>query len=408
MRILLVGVGTVGEAIARLAAQRDWCETLVLADYDETRAKALADALGGTPRFPAIRIDARDSGAVAQAARAHRCELVMNAVDPQFVMPIFNGALEADANYMDMAMSLSKPHPDRPFSEPGVKLGDEQFAASAQWEKRGRLALVGMGMDPGLTDVFAAHATKHDFDEVHEVHVRDGGDFEIPGYAFAPVFSIWTTIEECLNPPVVWEDGAWHTTEPFSAPEAFPFPEGIGPVECVNVEHEEVLLVPRWVQNRRTTFKYALGADFIDKLKTIHALGMDRTDPVRVKGVEVAPRDVLAAITPDPMTLGDKFRGRAVVGTWVLGTKDGRPRETFSYQMADAEQVWRDFGLQVVGWQTGFNPVIAMELLATGAWSGAGVLGPEAFDPDPYLALLDHYGIHHAAVEMEPGAHRPT
>ena len=408
MRILLIGVGTVGEAIARLSADRDWCEAIVLADYDLDRARTLSDRLGGGERFPAIQLDARDAGAVAEAARAHRCNLGMNAVDPQFVIPLFEGALQADVDYMDMAMSLSKPHPDRPFERPGVKLGDEQFARAKEWEERGRLALVGMGMDPGLTDVFAAHAAKHDFDEVHEVHVRDGGDLEILGYAFAPVFSIWTTIEECLNPPVVWQDGDWHTTEPFSAPEDFPFPEGIGPVECVNVEHEEVLLVPRWVESRRVTFKYALGSDFIDKLKTIHALGMDRTDRVRVKGVDVAPRDVLAAITPDPMTLGDKFRGRAVVGTWVIGAKDGRPRETYSYQMVDAEEIWRELGLQVVGWQTGFNPVIAMELLATGVWSGAGVLGPEAFDPDPYLALLDRYGIHHATVDMDPGAHRPT
>lgn len=408
MRVLLIGVGTVGEAIARLSADRDWCEAMVLADYDESRARTLADALGGAPRFPAAQIDARAASAVAELARAHRVDLVMNAVDPQLVMPIFRGALEAGTHYMDMAMSLSRPHPDRPFELPGLKLGDEQFAMAGEWEARGKLAVVGMGMDPGLTDVFAAHAEKHAFDEVHEVHVRDGGDLAIPGYAFAPVFSIWTTIEECLNPPVIWQDGDWHTTEPFSGAEAFPFPEGIGPVECVNVEHEEVLLVPRWIQTRRASFKYALGDDFIDKLKTIHALGMDRTDRVAVRGVEVAPRDVLAAITPDPISLGDKFRGRAVVGTWVIGEKDGRPRETFAYQMADAEEIWRRYGLQVVGWQTGFNPVIAMELLATGAWSGAGVLGPEAFDPDPYLSLLDRYGIHHAVADMEPGAHRPT
>ena len=408
MRVLLVGVGTVGEAIARISASGDWLETMVLADYDESRARTLADELGGAPKFPSAQIDARDAASVTELARAHRVDLVMNAVDPQFVMPIFTGALEADASYMDMACSLSKPHPDRPFEVPGLKLGDEQFAMADAWESRGKLALVGMGMDPGLTDVFAAHAAKNDFDEVGEVHVRDGGDLEIPGYAFAPVFSIWTTIEECLNPPIIWTDGEWHTTEPFSGLESFPFPEGIGRVECVNVEHEEVLLVPRWVEARKATFKYALGDDFIDKLKTIHALGMDRTDRVSVKGVEVAPRDVLAAITPDPITLGDKFRGRAVVGTWVIGTKDGKPRETFAYQMADAEEIWATHRLQVVGWQTGFNPTIAMELLATGAWSGAGVLGPEAFDPDPYLSLLDDHGIHHAIVEMEPGAHRPT
>jgi len=408
MRVLLIGVGTVGEAIARISATADWCEAMILADYDLERARTLADALADPHRFPAIQLDAREAANVTEAARAHHADLVMNAVDPQFVMPIFTGALEADAHYMDMAMSLSKPDPDRPFERPGLKLGDEQFAMHDAWLGRGKLALVGMGMDPGLTDVFAAHAARHDFDEIHEVHIRDGGDLEIPGFAFAPVFSIWTTIEECLNPPVIWLDGDWHTTEPFSGPESFPFPEGIGPVECVNVEHEEVLLVPRWVETRTATFKYALGDDFIDKLKTIHALGMDRTDRVSVKGVEVAPRDVLAAITPDPITLGDKFRGRAIVGTWVLGTKDGAARETFAYQMADAEEIWRTTGLQVVGWQTGFNPTIAMELLATGAWSGAGVLGPEAFDPDPYLALLDLHGIHHAVVEMEPGAHRPT
>ncbi|MEP6681114.1 MAG: saccharopine dehydrogenase C-terminal domain-containing protein [Chloroflexota bacterium] len=400
MRVLLIGVGTVGEAIARLAADRDWCEQLVLADYDTERATALADSLGGGDRFPVERVDARDQGQIAELARRHRSELVMNAVDPQFLLPIFEGALAAGAHYIDMAMSLSRPG--------GPKLGDEQFARADAWEAEDKLALVGMGMDPGLTDVFAAHAAKHLFDDVHEVHIRDGGDLAIPGYAFAPVFSIWTTIEECLNPPVIWADGAWQTTEPFSAPELFPFPEGVGPVECVNVEHEEVLLVPRWLRAKRVTFKYALGGDFIDKLRTIHALGMDRTDPVKVKGVEVAPRDVLAAITPDPALLGDKFVGRAIVGTWVIGEKDGKPREVYLYQMADAQETWRRHHLQVVGWQTGFNPVIAMELISSGAWSGAGVLGPEAFDPDPYLALLDQYGIHHAVVEMEPGAHRPT
>jgi len=411
MRVLLVGVGTVGEAIARMAATRDWCEAMVLADYDVERATALQAELGDRDRFPVERLDARDGGAVAELARRHRAGLVMNAVDPRFVMSIFDGALAAGVDYIDMANSLSRPHPSDPFHAPGVKLGDEQLAKAGEWERAGRLALLGMGMDPGLSDVFAAHAAKNLFDEVDEVHIRDGGDLRIPGYAFAPVFSIWTTIEECLNPPVIWdgERGDWFTTQPFSAPESFPFPEGIGPVECVNVEHEEVLLVPRWIRGvKRVTFKYALGAEFIEKLKFLHDIGLDRVEPVRVRGVEVSPRDVVAAVVPDPITMADKMVGRAIVGTWVIGRRDGRPREVFLYQMADARETLTRTGSQVVGWQTGFNPVIAMELLATGAWSGAGVLGPEAFDPDPYLALLDRYEIHHAMIEMEPGAHRPT
>ena len=384
---------------------------MVVTDYDADRARFVVDSVEHGGRYIARRIDASSADTVAQAARDYGVDLVMNAVDPQFVMPIFDGAFAAGVNYMDMAMSLSRPAAESPFEQPGVKLGDEQFEKAAEWESAGRLALVGMGMDPGLSDVFAAHAAKHLFDDnaVDEVHVRDGGDLAIPGFAFAPVFSIWTTIEECLNPPIVWDSGEWRTTEPFSAPEMFPFPEGIGEVECVNVEHEEVLVVPRWLHSaRRVTFKYALGSDFIEKLKVIHALGMDRTDRVVVKGLEVAPRDVVAAITPDPAQLGDRMTGRAIVGTWVIGRHDGAPREVYLYQMTDAQEVWRRLGLGAVAWQTGFNPVIAMELLASGAWSGSGVLGPEAFDPDPYLALLDQYGIHHAMVEMEPSRHRPT
>ena len=381
----------------------------MLADYDVSRPTAMQAELGDANRFPVERIDARDAGAVAELARRTGSTLVMNAVDPRFVMPIFDGALAAGVDYMDMANSLSLPHPTDPFSKPGVKLADEQLAKAGEWEAAGRLALIGMGMDPGLSDVFARYAADNLFDEVDEVHIRDGGDLHIPGFAFAPVFSIWTTIEECLNPPVVWQDGDWHTTEPFSAPEEFPFPEGVGPVECVNVEHEEVLLVPRWLPHvRRVTFKYALGSDFIEKLKLLHDIGLDRTEPVDVRGSRVSPRDVVAAVVPDPVTMGDKMVGRAIVGTWVIGSKDGQPREVYLYQMADAAETLRTTGSQVVGWQTGFNPVLAMELLANGTWSGSGVLGPEAFDGAPYLQLMDRYGIHHAMVEMEPGAHRPT
>ncbi len=404
MKVLLIGVGTVGEAIARLSAGRPWLERMVLADHDLDRARRIQAIVGDAGSHPVARIDASDADAVAELARTHDVDLVMNAVDPRFLMPVFRGAFAADVDYMDMAVSLSEPHPTDPFRVPGVKLGDRQFELASEWEARGRLALVGVGMDPGLSEVFAAHASKHLFDEVHELNVRDGGDLRIEGYGFATVFSIWTTIEECLNPPIVWQrDRGWYTLEPFSEPERFVFPEGIGPVECVHVEHEEVTLLPRWVDARRVTFKYALGDEFIGVLKTLHAIGLDRNDPIRVRDVEVRPRDVVTALVPDPATLGDHMRGRAVVGTHVTGVRDGKPREVYLYQMCDAQETMSRHGLQPVAWQTGFNPVVAMELLAESAWSGAGVLGCEAFDPDPYLAILDRDGIHHAMMEIEPG-----
>ncbi len=403
MKVLLIGAGTVGEAIARLSAGKPWLKRMIVADYDLDRASRAAALAGGDPVYTAVRIDASDRRQIVDLVRAHEIDLVMNAVDPQFVMPIFDAAFEADVNYMDMAVSLSVPHEDDPFRTPGLKLGDLQFEKAAAWKDRGRLALVGLGMDPGLTDIFAKYAQKHLFDTLDEVNVRDGGDLAIEGYPFATVFSIWTTIEECLNPPVIWEkDRGWYTVEPFAEPEMFVFPEGVGPVECVHVEHEEVLLVPRWVDCRRVTFKYALGSEFIEVLKLLHAMGLDRKDKVTVKGVEVAPRDVVAAVTPDPATVGDHMVGRAIVGTQVTGTKDGRPRECYLYQMIDAQESMRRFGLQPVGWQTGFNPVVGMELLAEGVWQGAGVLAAEAFDPDPYFEIMDRDGIHHAIEERTP------
>ncbi|MHB1164893.1 MAG: saccharopine dehydrogenase family protein [Candidatus Nanopelagicales bacterium] len=389
MRVLVVGAGGVGAAAARIAARRDFFELWVVSDVEPARASAVVASLAD-PRFEAAQVDASSPGAVAALCRAHRITHVVNAVDPRFVMAIFGGAFDAGADYLDTAMSLSGPHGDRPFEEVGVKLGDEQFAASPAWEERGRLALCGIGVEPGLADVFARYAADHLFSEIDEVGIRDGANLRVQGHDFAPSFSIWTTIEECLNPPVIWErDRGWFTTEPFSDPEVFDFPEGIGPVECVNVEHEEVLLVPRWIDCKRVTFKYGLGDEFIEVLKTLHRLGLDRTDPVIVKGQHVSPRDLVAAVLPDPATLGDRMSGKTCAGTWVTGTgPDGLPREVYLYHVADNEWTMREYGVQAVVWQTAMNPVIALELLSDGTWHDSGVLGPEAFDAVPYLDLM--------------------
>ena len=389
MRILVVGAGGVGSAFAAIAARRPFFERLVLADIDDGRARRTVDRLDDR-RLSAARLDASDRAAIVALIEAERIDIVLNAADPRFVMPIFEGCFTGGARYLDMAMSLSQPHPERPHSECGVKLGDQQFEASAAWEDKGLLALCGMGVEPGFADVAARYAADELFSEIHEVGVRDGADMAVRGYDFAPTFSIWTTIEECLNPPVIWEkDRGWFTTPPFSEPETFVFPGGIGPVECVNVEHEEVLLVPRWVDCGRVTFKYGLGDEFISVLETLHKLGLDRTDPVSVRGQAVSPRDVVAACLPNPADLLEEIEGRTCAGTWVTGIgTDGNPREVYLYHVVDnAETVARD-GAQAVVWQTALFPVVAMELIASGVWEGSGVLGPEALPPIPFLDLV--------------------
>jgi saccharopine dehydrogenase-like NADP-dependent oxidoreductase len=403
MRILLVGAGGVGNAIAKIAARRSFFETMIVSDYDLARAEATVAWIADrhpdvAARFAAARIDASNPDDVAAVAKKHGATHVMNAVEPKFVPTIFAGALAAGADYLDMAMSLSEPHPVNPHEETGVKLGDDQFAQAPDWEKAGRLALVGMGVEPGLSDVLARYAVDHLFSEVDELGVRDGANLVVRDEAgneiFAPSFSIWTTIEECLNPPVIWEkDKGWYTTEPFSQPEVFDFPEGIGPVECVNVEHEEVLLMPRWLPAKRVTFKYGLGNEFIGILKTLNQLGLDKTQPVRVRSADgpvmVAPRDVVAAGLPDPATIGPRMTGKTCAGVWVTGTgTDGKPRSSYLYHVSDNEWTMAEYESQCVVWQTALNPVIALELLATDVWSCTGVLGPEAFDAKPFLDLM--------------------
>jgi saccharopine dehydrogenase-like NADP-dependent oxidoreductase len=401
MKVLLVGVGGVGESIAVMAKERPWITRMVLADYNIKRAREVQTKIGDRKRFPAEFVDAGDRKSIQDLARKHKVDLIMNSVDPVFNEKIFDAAYSVGCNYMDMAMTLSKPHPTDPYNQCGVKLGDYQFERAEKWQKKGRLALVGMGVEPGMADVFARYAQDHLFDEVEEMGVRDGANLEVRGYDFAPNFSIWTTIEECLNPPVIWEkDRGWFTTEPFSEPETFEFPEGIGKIEVVNVEHEEVLLVPRWVKTQRITFKYGLGDQFIGVLKTLHMLGLDNKEKINVKGVKVAPRDVVAACLPDPAHLGDRMFGKTCAGMWVKGFKDGRPKQVYIYQVTDNEESMKRWGCQAVVTQTGFNALVAMDLFEHGVWKGSGVLGPEAFNPVPFMEKMAEYGFPYRIMDM--------
>jgi saccharopine dehydrogenase-like NADP-dependent oxidoreductase len=393
MKALVIGAGGVGSAIANIASRRPFIKQMVLADRNLSRAEAAITKVKDS-RFSAAEVNAAELEDVRALIRKAKPDIVINAVDPRFVMPIFLACEIENTNYMDMAMSLSRPHPHYPNSETGVKLGDEQFARDWNWGERGIYALVGMGIEPGMSDVFARYASDELFSRLDEVTIFDGSNLTVEGADFAPSFSIWTTIEECLNPPLVWEDGrGWFTTEPFSELEVFDFPEGIGPVECVNVEHEEVVLIPQKVDAKKVRFKYGLGSEFISTLKTIHMLGMDRKDSINVQGVQVSPRDLLAAALPDPATLGARMRGKTCAGTLVKGLdKSGKPKAVYIYNVVDNAWSMENYGDQAVVWQTAINPVMAMELIHKGIWKPEGVNGPEWFAPKPFLELLAEYG----------------
>ncbi len=406
MKVLMVGTGGVGEAAAVIASKRDprgdWLKLMVLANRTLSRAEKVSAKIGD-PRFPAEQVDGRDKVSVKALIEKYKPDLLFNACDPSLNESLFDAAYECGINYMDMALSLAVPHPTDPYHKTNIKMGDYQFARHEDWKKKDLLALVGIGIDPGAVNVFARFAQKHYFDEIDEISIKDGGNLTAEGYDITFGFSIWTTIDECLNPPYKWEkDKGIYTVEPFSEPELFTFPDGIGEQELVNVEHEEIVMLPRTMGSaaKKMSFKYGLGSDFITMLKNLRALGLDDKHG-KVGGTNFSPRDVVSMVAPNPADVADKVKGKCCVGTQVTGIKDGLERRIFIYQTTDNEDEMARIGSGCVVAQTAYNPVMALELLAKGKWSGKGVLGPECFDPDVYIRLADEYDYYMGVMEME-------
>lgn len=395
MKLLLIGVGGVGQSAAAIikaaGVNGKWMEKMVLADYNLERAKEVEEIIGD-PRFVADKVNAKDPESIKSVAKKHGIDFILNAVEPVFNEVIFDTAFELGVGYMDCAMTLSYRHPERPYEECGVKLGDYQFAKADAWKEKGLIACCGSGVEPGMADVFAKYAAKHLFDEIDELNVRDGDNYTGAG-DFG--FSIWTTIEECLNPPVIWEKGkGWFTTESFSEPEIFDFPGGIGPVEVINIEHEEVLLMPRYIDCNRVTFKFGVSREMRTMLKNLESLGMDSaTKKIKIGDQEITPRDFLVKVVPSPVESTKTMEGKGCAGVWVTGKKDGKQRSVYLYQIADCKECMEKFGTNSVVAQTAMGPVIMLDLIANGIWTTPGVNGPEAFDPDEFVKRMEMYGF---------------
>jgi len=418
MKVLIVGSGGVGESTAAIAKFRDpkgeIFETMVMADYDPARAQAASKRLGDEQRFPAERVDAGDVDAVVALARKYDVDVLCTFTHIEYNLTMLQAALKAGVHHMDASTSFSTPHPTDPFNTCGDKiLGDEEFAMGPQFEKIGKLALAGFGVEPGMSDWYCRYAADHFFDEIDEIGVRDGANLEIPGFkGISFGFNIWMTIEECTNPAVVWErERGFYTVPPLSDPEPFYLPEGIGWVDCAHVEHEEVIHIGHYERLlkgvKKATFKYALGQEFIDAMEVFKSVNMHKASPINVKGVTVRPRDVIVAAAPDPNEIGKRYIGQTCAGIWAKGRKDGKERQVYLYQVADNQESVGRFGTQGVVAQTAFPGVIALELLATGKLQGyrgnpeGGVFPAQAFSCDDFVQLQAEYGFPGGVLEMD-------
>jgi saccharopine dehydrogenase-like NADP-dependent oxidoreductase len=416
MKVLIVGAGGVGQSIAEIAKRRDpnkgWLETMVMADYNLAAAQKISKRLG-EDRFPAEKVDAGNPDEVAALANKHGAEIICNLVAPNFNPALLQAALKAQTHYMDTAMTVSKKHPQGLIGPCGVKLGDEEYPLGPDFDKIGKIAFAGFGVEPGMADWFARYAADHFFDEIDEIGIRDGANLEIPGAkGISFGFSIWTTIEECTQPAIIWErDKGWYTIEPFVEREMFFLPEGIGEVEIAHVEHEEVIMLGRNEKhlkgNKKATFKYALGDEFMEAMEIFVSIGLDNKEKIKVGGVEVAPRDVVAAAAPDPNELGKQYVGQTAAGTWVKGKKDGLERQCYLYQVADNQECVQKYDQQVVQAQTAFTSCILLELLEAGKIVGykgnpeSGVHNAEEFFADDFVALMPEYEFPGGLMEMD-------
>ncbi len=381
----MLGAGAVGTVSALKFVQDAMLEKLVIADAVSARASLLADRLSDS-RASSRRLDAGDRAALVSAIRETGATVVLNAALPATNLVVMRACLEAGCDYIDLASGGT--------DDDGIPKLDDQFALDAEFRAAGRMALLGMGADPGTTNVYAAYAAKHLLDEVTALHVRDGDNSVCQGHdGFVATFSPWVFIDECLCKAVSYRDGCYHLEAPLTGFEPFDFPE-LGVLNCYHVDHEESRTLPRFFPSVKVVdFKLCMDDVTIETLRVMQRLGLSGKGRIRVGETSVVPRDVVVSLLPDPKDLAGRMRGKTCVGTIARGLKNGEERTFYIYNVADHEAVYSELGVQATAYQTGIPPVIAARLMHEGRWGGPGVRSPEELDPDPFLERLAREGM---------------
>jgi len=414
--MMLVGAGAVGESILKIMRWRDpkgaWLDYVLICDYDRKRADEVAGMLGGDRRFETSGINATDREEMKRIIREHEIDFVMDAAPPFASNMIFDAAFETGCGYASMGTwSVPMDEPayglgiENSYTEPMTKYNFDRHEA---WKEKGQMAVICLGIDPGVVNVFAKYAATELFDELEEVHVKDGGNLSVPGADPDDImfgFNVWTVLDEVMNPNVEYDEakGGFLVEKPFAGQEVFLMPEGVGPNTLVKVEHEEVVTMPRYLKKyglKKATFKISLDENLITALKVLDKLGLRGLHPVQVGDVKVIPRDVVAACAPQPKDIGNEMAGKMLVGVHCIGKKNGERKEYFLYQPFDNQESMRRFGCQAVTAQTGFGAALALELIGRGIWKDAGVFSPEYFDPIPYMKLMEESGYEYVIQEM--------
>jgi len=382
-RVLIIGAGGVGGVVTHKCAQvPEVFSDIVLASRHLDKCNAIASQLNRPIRTELV--DADDPRQVAALIRKVQPDLVLHVALPYQDLAIMEACLETGVDYLDTAN----------YEPPDVA----KFEYSWQWKyrerfaQRGRMALLGCGFDPGVTNIFCAHARKHHFDEIHEVDIMDcnAGSH---GKAFATNFNPEINIREVTQRGRYWENGQWIDTEPFAVHRSFDFPE-VGPREMFLMYHEELESLVQHIPGlRRIRFWMTFSPDYLTHLRVLQNVGLTRIDPVMYEGRPIVPLRFLKAILPEPSSLGEHYTGKTNIGCLIRGVKNGQPRTYYIYNVCDHAACYREVKAQAVSYTTGVPAMIGAKLMLTGKWCNTGVFNVEEFDPDPFMAALPLHGL---------------
>ncbi len=394
MKTMVLGVGAVGSVTAEVLARSEEFDQVVLADMNMDRAKR-AEKKISSDKVVVERVDASDEDAMAKSFKG--IDLILNGVIPRFNLNIMNACLKAGSSYADMAWDIA-PDTTRAGGVIEKTPAWNQLRMDDDFKRAGLTAMMGLGCDPGLSNLFARMAADR-LDSVKEILVRDGDNGTVEGHKFAPLWSPETLIEEVLMPATIFKDGAYRKLPPFSGKELFEFPDPVGRLPIYNVDHEEAETLPTFIGEvlgkgcDYCDFKIALDDEYVNAIQMLGMMGLDNPKKIEVKGAKVAPRDVVAAVLPDPSTLGERAKGDCAVGTITKGLKDGKEVQYFIWVQLNHKDTFRKYGHSATGYSVGVPLAIAAKLFARGKITMKGVFPPEMMDPKPWPEELAKLGM---------------
>jgi len=393
MRILQLGVGSVGEVIARTLAPEPEVSEVVLADIDESRLATVVSKLpAGKART--LQLDVNDHEALVKAMTD--VDLVVNGLIPEANLDVMAACLEAETHYLDMAAA-------GPRDIVGTADVDEELAMDDEFKKKRLPALGFFGIDPGASDVFA-RVLYDRFDTIERLTVLDGDASTAEGVDYAPSFSPATMVEECLIlPPAAYENGKSIRRESLSKSFDFEFPTPVGTLKVWNVDHEESQLMPIFLDGKGLTdanFFIGLDEGWVNLLLAWRKLGFDHNKEIEFQGARFRPLDLLVSRLPTSVDLIGKMHGDVCVGTLAEGTIGGKRTRRFMYQTTSHDEAFANMGVQGTGFQTGVPAACGALMIVRGQVPGKGVFAPEQIDPEPFLELMTEHGSPWGVVDL--------